>query len=81
MTGKFYYQAMSIDTANPANAKDAAATSQNDNIVTAKTFEMMTEYEVEAIMAERRLIEDRPEWGKNPFGDDQPLSAWDRLWP
>jgi hypothetical protein len=71
---------MSIDKTNPANVKDEVATSQNNNLVTAKTFEMMTEDEVEAIMAQRRQ-EDRPEWGKNRFGDDRPLSAWDRLWP
>jgi hypothetical protein len=71
---------MSADKAIPADAKDGVTTSQNNNFVTAKTFEMMTEDEVEAIMAQRRQ-EDRAEWGKNRFGDDRPLSAWDRLWP
>jgi hypothetical protein len=68
---------MSVDKANPANAKDEVTTSQNNNIITAKTFEMMTEDEVEEIMAQRRRKEDRPEWRKDRFGDDRPLSAWD----
>ena len=62
-------------------ANDEVTTSQNNNLVTAKTFEMMTEDEVEEIVAERRRNEGRPEWEKNRFGDDRPLSAWDRLWP
>jgi hypothetical protein len=39
----------------------------------------MTEIEVEQIMAERRRMEDRPEWGRDQFGDPRPLSAWDRI--
>jgi hypothetical protein len=77
MTGKF----MSVDKANPANVKDEVTTSQNNSIVTPKTLEMMTEDEVEQIMAERRRKEDRAEWGKNQFDDDRPPSAGDRLWP
>jgi hypothetical protein len=71
----------SFTISSGTNAEDEVTTSQNNSVVTAKTFEMMTEDEVEQIMAERRGKEYRPEWGKNRFGDDRPLSAWDRLWP
>ena len=71
---------MSIDKANPANVKDEVATSRNNNLVTAKTFEMMTEAEREEIMRERQKRQEDPEWGRNQFGEARPLSAWDRLW-
>jgi hypothetical protein len=81
MTSKFHFQAMTVDKANAADDNDKVPASQKNNIVTAKTFEMMTEDEVEQIMAERSRTKDRPEWGKDRFGNEQPLSAWDRLWP
>jgi hypothetical protein len=63
-------------TDTPVSPPDRKA---NPQIVTPKTFEQMTEDEVEEIMARRK--EDQPEWEKNRFSDDRPLSAWDRLWP
>jgi hypothetical protein len=72
---------MSVDKANPANVKDEVTTSQNTNIVTPKTFEMMTEAEREAVVREREARQEHPEWGRNTFGEARPLSAWDRLWP
>jgi hypothetical protein len=70
---------MSVDKANPPNVKGEVTTSQNNNLVTAKTLEMMTEDEVEEIMEQRQRKNERPEWGKNPFGEDRPLSAWDYI--
>ena len=80
MIGEFGYQAMTIDRANPPDVKDELAISQNDNLVTPKTFEMMTEAEREAIVREREARQEHPEWGRNGFGDLRPLSAWDRIW-
>ena len=78
---QIYCQAMSIDKANPANVKDEVATSRNNNLVTAKTFEMMTEAERDFIVREREAQQEHPEWGRNSVGEPRPLSAWDRLWP
>ena len=71
---------MTLDKANPPEAKDELAIPQNDNLVTPKTFEMMTEAEREAILREREARQEHPEWGRNGFGDLRPLSAWDRIW-
>jgi len=71
---------MSIDKANPANVKDEVAISQNDNLVTPKTFEMMTEAEREAIVREREARQEHPEWGRSKFGEPRPLSGWDKVW-
>jgi hypothetical protein len=70
---------MTID-ANPPDAKDELAISQNDNRVTPKAFEMMTEAEREDVMRQRQERQEYPEWGRNQFGEARPLSAWDRLW-
>jgi hypothetical protein len=70
---------MSIDKAGPPEVIYEVATDRNNNLVTPKTFEMMTKAEVEEVMAERRHQQRRPEWGKNQFGEDRPLSAWDLL--
>jgi hypothetical protein len=51
----------------------------NPHVVTPKTFEQMTEIEIEEVMAKRRRKQDPPEWGRNQFGDPRPLSAWDRI--
>jgi hypothetical protein len=79
-SGEFAYQAMTIDKANPPDAKDELALSQNDNLGTPKTFEMMTEAEREEVMRQRQERQEHPEWARNQFGEARPLSAWDRLW-
>jgi hypothetical protein len=62
------------------NTPDSATDRKpNPSVVTPKTFEQMTEDEVEEIMEQRRRKNDRPEWGRNEFGDDRPLSAWDYI--
>jgi hypothetical protein len=78
--GEFGYQAMTLDKANPPNANDGLAITQNNNLVTPKTFEMMTEAECEEVMRQRQERQEHPEWGRNQFGEPRPLSAWDRLW-
>ena len=78
LIGEFSYQPMTIDKANPPNAKDELAISQNNNLVTPKTFEMMTEAERDAIVREREARQEHPEW--NRWGESRPLNGWDRLW-
>jgi hypothetical protein len=63
-----------------SNTPDSATPRKpNPQIVTPKSFEQMTEPEVEEIMEERRRKEERPEWGHNEFGEPRPLSAWDQF--
>jgi hypothetical protein len=61
-------------TDTPGSAPDRKP---NPRIVMPKTFEQMTESEIEEIMEQRRRKKERPEWGKNQFGEPRPLSAWD----
>jgi hypothetical protein len=58
---------------------DTPGSAPDRNVVTPKTFEQMTEDKVEEIMEQRRRKADRPEWSKDRFGDDRPLSAWDNI--
>jgi len=70
---------MSIDKVSPPNTNNEVVADQNNNLVTPKTFEMMTEAEVEELMAERQRKQDRSEWCRTRFGDPRPLSEWDLL--
>jgi hypothetical protein len=56
---------------------DTSGSAPDRNVVRPRTFEEMEESEVEEIMEQRRRKADRPEWNKDRFGDDRPLSAWD----
>ena len=70
---------MSIDKVSPAGVNNEFATGHGNNVVRPKTFEMMTDAEVDEVMAERRRKREQPEWGRNRFGDPRPMSAWDRI--
>jgi hypothetical protein len=56
-----------------------SAPDRNPQIVRPKTFEDMDDSEVEEIMEERRRKQERPDWGRNEFGEARPLSAWDNI--
>jgi hypothetical protein len=71
---------MGRDKVSPADINDEVAAHRDNNLVTPKTFEMMTDGEREDVMREREERQEHPEWGSNRWGEPRPLSGWDRLW-
>jgi hypothetical protein len=66
-------------TATSTGYQDPPGSPPDRSVVTPKTFEQMIDDEVEEIMEERRRKQERPDWGRNEFGEARPLSAWDYI--